>query len=308
MHWRRPMSRNSETHILPAHATWGQALVWGVGRLRVGASSDTPHLDTQTLLAHILGASRATLLAYPERRLTSAQAATFARLVERRLAHEPVAYLVGHREFMGLDFAVDRRALIPRPETELLVEGALADLRARLGHHEHTASVADVGTGSGAIALSLAQLERRAAPIYALDISTDALDLARENARRLGVAERVTFLQGDLLDALPQPVDLLLANLPYVARHDQGELALDVRRYEPELALYGDEDGLALLRRFFAQAPKYVYPDTTIGVEFGYNQRNTVETLARSAFPNGRIHVGADYAGWDRFALIHLGG
>ncbi|HEY7092786.1 MAG TPA: peptide chain release factor N(5)-glutamine methyltransferase [Ktedonobacterales bacterium] len=302
------MSRNSERHILPEHTTWGQALVWGVERLRASAIGYTPDLDAQTLLTHMLGVSRATLLAYPERKLTYEQAAAFANFVERRLAHEPVAYLVGHREFMGLDFAVDRRALIPRPETELLVEAALVDLRARLGNHAQTASVADIGTGSGAIALSLARLEPRAAPIYALDISTDALDLARENARRLGVAERVTFLQSDLLDALPQPVDMLLANLPYVARHDQAELAIDVRRYEPELALYGDEDGLALLRRFFAQAPKHVNLGATIGVEFGYNQRNTVEALARSAFPNGRIRVGADYAGWDRFALIHLGG
>lgn len=301
------MSKNTETHILPECATWGEALIWGVERLRASAISNTPDLDAQTLLAHTLGVSRATLLAYPERRLASEQAAIFASLVERRLAHEPVAYLVGHREFMGLDFAVDQRALIPRPETELLVEAALADLRARSGNHRQTASVADVGTGSGAIALSLARLEPRATLIYALDISTAALDLARENARRLGVAERVTFLRSDLLDALPQPVDMLLANLPYVARHDQEELAADVRRYEPELALYGDEDGLALLRRFFAQAPKYVNLNATIGVEFGYNQRNTVEALARSAFPNGRIRVGADYAGWDRFALIHLG-
>jgi release factor glutamine methyltransferase len=302
------MSINSERHILPEHATWGEALVWGIERLRASAIGDTPELDAQTLLAHTLGVSRATLLAYPERRLPAEQAAAFASLVERRQAHEPVAYLVGHREFMGMDFAVDGRALIPRPETELLVEAALADLRARSGHHAQTISVADVGTGSGAIALSLARLEPRAAPIYALDFSTDAIDLARENARRLGIAERVTLLQSDLLDALPQAVDMLLANLPYVARHDQRELAIDVWRYEPALALYGDEDGLALLRRFFAQAPKYVNPDATIGVEFGYNQRDTVEALARSAFPTGRIRIGADYAGWDRFALIHLGG
>jgi release factor glutamine methyltransferase len=260
------------------------------------------------MLAHTVGESRATLLAYPERRLTNERAAAFARLIERRLAREPVAYLVGHREFMGLDFAADRRALIPRPETELLVEAALADLRARLDQHMQAASVADVGTGSGAIALSVARLEPRAAPIYALDISSDALDLARENARQLDVEAHIVFLQSDLLDALPQPVDVLLANLPYVARRDQGELAMDVRRYEPELALYGGDDGLALLRRFFAQAPTYANSDATLGVEFGYNQRNAVEALARLAFPNGRIRIGADYAGWDRFALIQLGG
>jgi release factor glutamine methyltransferase len=301
------MSETFQTTPLPDGATWGQALTWGVNKLRAAAIGDTPDLDAQTLLAHTLGATRTTALAYPERGLSSVQAAEFARLLERRLAREPVAYLVGHREFMGLDLAVDRRALIPRPETELLVEAALDDLLARLDGGSQSASVADIGTGSGAIALSLASYCPRATPLYALDISNEALDLARENARRLGVEERVTLLQSDLLAALPQPVDMLLANLPYVARRDQAELAIDVQRYEPELALYGDEDGLALLRRFFAHAPRFVTPNATIGVEFGYNQRTAVEALARSAFPDGRIRVGADYAGWDRFTLIHIG-
>ena len=302
------MPETFQPQTLPEHVTWGEALAWGVDRLRASATDDTPDLDAQTLLAHTLGESRVIVLAYPERRLSEDQAIQFAKLVERRLAHEPVAYLVGHREFMGLDFAVDRRALIPRPETELLVEAALADLRSRLDGQAQTVSVADVGTGSGAIALSVAHFEPRAAPIYALDISTDALDLARENARRLGVEARISFLRSDLLDALPQLVDLLLANLPYIAPRDQEELAIDVKRFEPELALYSDEDGLALLRRFFALAPRFVNSGATIGVEFGYNQRNAVEALAQAAFPNGRIRIGADYAGWDRFALIHLGG
>jgi release factor glutamine methyltransferase len=154
----------------------------------------------------------------------------------------------------------------------------------------------------------VAHYEPHAKPVYALDISADALDLARENARRLGVEERVIFLQSDLLDALPQSVDLLLANLPYIAPRDQEELPEDVKRYEPALALYSEEHGLALLRRFFTQAPRYVNPGATIGVEFGYNQRNAVEAFARLAFPDARIRVGADYAGWDRCALIHSGG
>jgi release factor glutamine methyltransferase len=302
------MAESTQPHSLPEQATWGQALAWGVGRLRASAVGNTPDLDTQTLLAHTLGESRATVLAYPERKLAEDQAARFMKLIERRLAHEPVAHLVGRREFMGLDFAVDRRALIPRPETELLVEAALADLRSRFARQTQAVSVAEVGTGSGAIALSVAHYESRAKPVYALDISIDALELARENARRLGVEERITFLRSDLLDAAPQTVDVLLANLPYIAPRDQAELDLGVKRYEPELALYSDEDGLALLRRFFAQAPRYVNPGATIGVEFGYNQRTAVEAFARAAFPNGSIRVGADYAGWDRFALIHLGG
>jgi release factor glutamine methyltransferase len=297
-----------QTELVANWTTWGEALNWGAHRARSAAIGDTPDLDAQTLLAHVLDVSRATLLAYPERRLTQQQATTFAGLIERRLAREPVAYLTGHREFMGLDFAVDRRALIPRPETELLVEASLADVRHRVSKGLSPVSVADVGAGSGAIALSLAYFEAQAAPLYALDISPDALELARENARRLGVEDRITFLQSDLLAALPARVDLLLANLPYIARRDQQELAGDVRHYEPAIALYGDEDGLALLRRYFAQAPGSVNPGATIGVEFGYNQRHAVEALAQSAFPGARMRIGADYAGWDRFALIYSGG
>jgi release factor glutamine methyltransferase len=301
------MSERFQPDIAHRLATWGEALVWGAERLRAATIGDTPDLDAQALLTHVLRESRATILAYPERRLAARQVVTFTRLIERRLASEPVAYLVGRREFMGLDFAVDQRALIPRPETELLVEAALADLQSRFADGASAVSVADIGTGSGAIALALARFEPRATPIYALDISPAALELARENARQLDVVERVTFVRSDLLDALPQRVDLLLANLPYVARRDRAELMTDVRRYEPETALYGGDDGLALLRRFFEQAPRHVNPNATLGVEFGYNQRHAVEALVEKAFPDGRTLIGADYAGWDRFALIHSG-
>jgi release factor glutamine methyltransferase len=300
------MAESAHTPSPKEGDTWGAALTWAASLLRVAAIGETPDLDAQTLLARALDTPRATLLAFPERSLTEEQAAVLTRLVERRLTREPVAYLVGHREFMGMEFLVDHRALIPRPETELLVEAALAETRARLDAGHSAVSLADVGTGSGAIGLTLARLEPRIAPLFALDLAPDALDLARENAQRLGVYSRVTFLQSDLLMALPQPVDILLANLPYVARRDQGELPDDVRRYEPEIALFGDEDGLGPLRRFFEQAPRYVNARATIGVEFGYNQRNAVEVLAQSAFPGARVRVGADYAGWDRFALIHI--
>src|SRR5690349_9511637 len=129
------MSDGFRTAFSANWATWGEALTWGVGRLRVSSSdtpSDTPDLDAQTLLAHVLDSPRATLLAYPERRMTEQQAGAFGGLIERRAAREPVAYLIGHREFMGLDFAADQRALIPRPETELLVEASIADVRRRV--------------------------------------------------------------------------------------------------------------------------------------------------------------------------------
>jgi release factor glutamine methyltransferase len=284
--------------------TYGAALRSGAALLRAAGTSETPDLDAQVLLAHVTSAPRATLLAYPERPLSPEQAAAYVALVRRRVNREPVAYLIGHREFMGLDFLTDPRALIPRPETELLVEAALVEIRARLDRGE-APTVADIGTGSGAIAVSVAALEPRLSRIYATDVSTDALSLAAENARHLGVARRVTFLQGDLLEPLSERLDVLLANLPYVAPRDAVTLAPDVSRYEPSLALYGAENGLGHLSRLFAQAPAHLRTGAVLLLEFGYDQRSAVVDLANATFPGCSIRVGADYAGWDRFIVIH---
>lgn len=284
--------------------TWGEALLLATARLRATRASETPELDAQVLLAHSVGVSRAAMLAYPERALTEEQAAAYAALVARRVAREPVAYLVGEREFMGLLFGTDARALIPRPETELLVEAALAELRARLARGAMAPLVADIGTGSGAIALAIAVLEPRLPRVYATDISVEALVLAAENARRLGVAQRVVFLQGDLLAPLPEQVDVLLANLPYVAPSEAESLADDVRRYEPAQALYGDADGLGHLRRFFAEAPAHVRPHATLLLEFGYAQGAAVQALAEVAFPGCVVELRQDYAGWERYVIV----
>lgn len=300
-----PTGNDEDIRAVEQARTYGAALASATQRLRETGASATPALDAQVLLGHVTGAPRATLLAYPERTLSPDEAARFADLIARRLAGEPVAYLTGHREFMGLDFLTDHRALIPRPETELLVEAALAEARARLARGE-APIVADIGTGSGAIALALAVHEPRLARIYATDVAAEALALAAENAARLGVAGRVTFLQGDLLAPLSEPVDLLLANLPYVAPRDAAILSDDVRRYEPALALYGARDGLGHLRRFFAEASAYLRPGAVLLVEFGYDQRTAVEALAREAFPSAEVRVGADLAGWDRYAMVRV--
>jgi release factor glutamine methyltransferase len=183
------------------------------------------------------------------------------------------------------------------------VEAALAEARARLARGA-VPLAADIGTGSGAIALALAALEPRLPRVYATDRSAEALALAAANARRLGVAERVTFLEGDLLAPLPEPVDLLLANLPYVAPRDAAILPPDVRRYEPELALYGADDGLGHFRRFFAMAPGALRPGAALFLEFGYDQRAALEALARARFPAAGMRVVADYAGWDRLLIV----
>ena len=297
---------SEQARALAGARTHGEALARAAGWLRA-AGDATADLDAQVLLGHVTGeARRAALLAYPERTLAQQDAAAYARLVSRRAAGEPVAYLVGHREFMGLDFLTDPRALIPRPETELLVEAALGEARARLERDgaAQPPIVADVGTGTGAIALALAALEPRLTRIYATDISADALALARENAAWLGLGERITFLLGDMLAPLPEPVDLLLANLPYVAPRDAAALPADVGRYEPALALYGADDGLGHLRRLLAQAPLHVRPGATLFLEFGFDQRTAVEALARAAFPGCVVRIGMDYAGFDRYAVV----
>ncbi len=300
-----------------------QALAWGAQRVRYVA----PRLGAEVLLAHVLGVSRAHLLAHPERLLSEPEWAAYARLVERCAAGEPLFYLIGHREFYGLDFLVDPRVLIPRPETELLVEQALAYISAHC-----PGTIADIGTGSGCIAVTLAvhlfgapslpwgerggnfiphptppsQGGREVRAIYATDISPAALEVARANAARQGVADKITFLQGDLLTPLPEPVDVIVANLPYVARDEWGQLAAEanVAEFEPIIALDGGLDGLALFRRFFQQAPTALSPGGTILLEIGAGQAEAVMALARAAFPQAHISVARDYAGLERILSV----
>jgi release factor glutamine methyltransferase len=202
---------------------------------------------------------------------------------------------------------VDRRALIPRPETELLVEMALAEARRRVEAALADLRVADIGTGSGAIALALARHEPRLPLIYATDISAEALALAAENARRLDVASRLRLLQGDLLEPLPEPVDLLLANLPYIAEDEREMLAPDVLDFEPHLALFGADDGLGHLRRLLSGAPPLLKPGAVLLMEFGYDQRARLADLIPSALPGAQVRFISDYAGWDRLVEVKMG-
>lgn len=302
---------DARSRALAEARTVGAALALAEAWLRAANVGETPGLDAQVTLGSVTGASRATTLAYPERALTAQQAARYAALVARRAAHEPVAYLVGHREFLGLDLLTDRRALIPRPETELLVEAALRDLTERLARDPQPPLVADIGTGSGAIPIALAAREPRLPRLYATDLSPDALALAQENAQRHGVTARISFLLGDLLAPLPEPVDLLTANLPYVAPDDPA-VPLSVSRYEPPLALYGADDalgaGLGHIHRLLAQAPARLRPGASLYLEFGYDQRAAVEQLARTTFPGASLRIGADHAGWDRYIEIRMRG
>jgi release factor glutamine methyltransferase len=286
--------------------TIAQALAWATHDLR--ATSETSRLDAELLLAHVLGWGRARLLAEGHLSLTKAQAVVFRDLVMRRAALEPVAYLIGHKEFYGIDFTVDRRALMPRPETELLVELALGFAGRKTKDERrnpdsvalHSLSVADVGTGSGAIAVALA-LRLSEARINAIDISLDALALARQNVERHGLADRVRLLLGDLLEPLTEPVDLIVANLPYtiLSEIDEG-----VRRHEPHLALDGGADGLELYRKLLSQAPACLRPGGVVLLEIGATQAAAVTDLARRWFPTTTVSVHQDLAGHDRVVVI----
>jgi release factor glutamine methyltransferase len=200
---------------------------------------------------------------------------------------------------------VDRRVLIPRPETELLVEEALTLCRQRLDRGE-TPQVADIGTGSGAIPISLALNEPRLPALYAVDISAEALAVARVNCARHEVTERVHLLQGNLLAPLPVELDLLLANLPYVGLQEQPEMLPDVLDYEPHLALFSGQDGLDLLKRLLEEAAygQKLRPSAVLLLEIGYRQREPLTQLASTLWPQASVTCLRDYAGWDRVLKI----
>jgi release factor glutamine methyltransferase len=217
--------------------------------------------------------SRIELYAHFDRPLAAAELASYRELVSRRLAGQSVAYLLGHKEFWSLDLLVDPRVLVPRPDSETLIEEALD----RLAGPGAGLRIADVGTGSGALALALAK-ERPEAQVFATDISPDALAVARANAERLSLT--VTFLEGDLDQPLVSAgrFDLIVANLPYIPSADIDGLAADVRS-EPRLALDGGADGLALVRRLVATAPELLQPEGCLALEVGAGQASAVEEL-----------------------------
>ena len=293
-------------------ATIGRALVAATERLR-DAGSLTASLDAQVILAHALGVERTWLFAHYDYELTADQAESYTDLIARRTASEPVAYLVNNREFYGLDFYVDRRVLIPRPETELLVDTVfeyIDDYHADSATSTTPIEIVDVGTGSGAIALAVAH-EAANVSIHAIDISADALDVARLNAERLGLQECVQFYHGDLLTPLAgtthAPVHVIVANLPYIRHDDYRALDSDVHDYEPRLALDAGPDGLESIRRLLAQASEYLRPGGMLLLEIGYDQGKMVGALAAEALPRAReISVEKDYSDRDRIVRIML--
>lgn len=275
-------------------STVADALAWA--RQALAHTPAAEPLDAPVLLAHVLGCDRATLLAHPERPLTPSQATVFQALVARRATGTPVPYLTGRRAFFDLELWVTPDVLIPRPETEHLVELALSWARARGGR----VRVVDVGTGSGAIALALAR-HLPEAQVWAVDVSSAALRVARTNAARYALDRRVHFVQGDLLAAFggtPPPFNLIAANLPYIPSATLD--GLPVARHEPRLALDGGPDGLAFIRRLLAQVPHTLATNGLLLMEIEATQGEQVAALTAQALPGATLHVHRDYAGLPR--------
>lgn len=232
--------------------------------------------DAEVLARHLLGWDRATLIANGRDPEPDGFAIQLESLVTRRAGREPVAQIIGLREFWGRDFEVTPDVLIPRPETELIVEEALAFARNHPCDH-----VVDVGTGSGCLAVTIAcELERAA--VTAVDTSPAALAVARRNAARHGVAGRITLVQGDLLDDVVRPADLIVANPPYIPDADAAWMAPEVVRHEPHDALFGGPTGLEILQRLFARAAGHLADGGRLVVEFGFGQAAAVTGLANA--------------------------
>lgn len=276
--------------------TVDEALRWGKNHLSLHSTS--ARLDTEVILSHALCIDRAALLARPTRSLDPQTEQDFRRLIERREHGEPVAYLTGHKEFFGLDLLISRNVLVPRPETESAVEACLQALP-----EDRDARFADIGTGSGAILVSVA-VHRPHVRAYGTDISEEAIAIAHQNCERHGVAGRVQLYVGSLLAPLPEPVDVIAANLPYVA---PGEAEPDVATWEPQVAVFGGgDDGTATIRAFLSMvtAPHYLNPGGTIVMETAHSQGKIVSDLARAAYPTATIEIRKDLAGYDRIIVI----
>jgi len=280
-----------------------RVLTWAADDLKKrGASS--PRLDAELLLCKVLRVDRIALVVDADRPLAKDELTRYRELHQRRRAGEPVAYLLVVREFYGRPFRVDRRVLIPRPDTEILVEVALE--RTRL--LSLSARVLDMCTGSGCVAVSLAR-ERPTSLVIASDVSPDALAVAAENALRLG-AYNVGFVLSDLFAGLrpgKDRFDVITANPPYIAREEIPTLSVDIRAYEPTLALDGGGDGLAVLERIAAGAPAFLAPGGVLAVEIGSEQGQAVRDLfAAAGFSD--IEVRRDYGGLDRVVSGSVGG
>lgn len=262
------------------------------------SASLTPQLDARVLLAHVLGLTPTQILAAFNDQLAAEQVEQFQGLIERRSALEPIAYLIGVREFYGLIFNVDRRVLVPRPDTEILVEQALTWIK----QQQRPLVVADIGTGSGCIAVAVAK-HAPTINMYAVDLSPAALAVAQSNVERHGLQQQIKLIHGDGVSQLPEPIDLLLSNPPYTLLD---EIEPGVRLHEPTLALDGGPDGLDCYRQLLpatVASLRQGQPSAAL-FEIGAWQGPAVVALAQASFPQAKIQLVRDLAARDRVVQI----
>jgi release factor glutamine methyltransferase len=272
-----------------------EALRYGRSQLR--HASPSPDLDARLLLQHVLGHSHTYLIAHGERPLTPPQIEQYQSLLKRAQQSEPIPYLIGEAPFYGFTFHVTPDVLIPRPETEQLVEMVLAWAAPR-----GAIEIVDIGTGSGCIAVTLAHHLPQAS-VTAVDLSAAALAIARENARRL-TKQSITFLEGSLLSPLAHKADLIVANLPYITDSEWTMLDDGVKLHEPALALRGGADGLMSIYALLQQAGAKLNPGGAIFLEIGWRQGTAVTQLATTCFSEATVTLMADFAGHDRIVII----
>jgi release factor glutamine methyltransferase len=269
-------------------------------RTLTAAGCDTPRLDAEVLLTHVLGQNRAWLYAHPDHVPPAPQLTTYQSLLCRRVQREPVAYLIGHKEFFDLQFTVTPDVLIPRPETEQLVEMALQWATNSVG----ALNIADVGTGSGAIGVALA-VHLPEAHIIAIDASPATLAVAQRNAARHGVTDQLHCVQGNLLSPLAKSLHLIVANPPYLSQAELTMAPPEVAHWEPRAALDGGPDGLAIIRQLLGMASDRLRAGGALLVEIGARQGARVRTLAHHYFSGATVEIAGDYAGHDRLLVVH---
>ncbi len=267
---------------------------------------DSPRLAAEILLAHVLGVKRIDLYLDFERPLSSAEVSHFRGLIKRRLAREPLQYIIGHQEFWSLDFLVNQKVLIPRPETEVLVEQAIKYCRSNTQSPSDQLDVLDLCTGCGAIAISIAK-EVPYTRVWATDISEEAISIAKTNAQRHGVMERIEFLVGHLFEPVREKglqFHLIVTNPPYVAEEEYESLPPEIRDYEPRAALDGGAGGMVLIEEIINTAPDFLTSRGVLMIEMDPRQISRAKELIASVSGYGAVDVIKDYSGLDRIVMV----
>lgn len=281
-----------------------EALKYGCLKLK---ETEQPKESAQFLLRHVTGKDLGFFLAYPEIKLTSKEEKKYKNWLKKRLKNMPVWYITGYENFMGLNIKVNKNVLIPRPETEILVQKVLSSIKKRGdagGLKGKGLVIVDVGTGSGAIGIAIAKKLPKS-KVYLLDVSRSALRVAKKNIK-INQIENIQIYHGNLLEPLTRKADVIVANLPYIPSGNMNSLSFDIIHHEPTIALEGGTDGLDLYRDFLKMAPKKLKKEGRIFLEIGEKQGPIMLKLAKKSFPGAKISFEKDWSGLDRFVFINL--